>query len=47
MLKDYAIKIDKCGENRNSYSKINVDATFMRMKTNYMSNTALLPAYNL
>ncbi len=46
MLKDYAIKIDKCGENRNSYSKTDVDATFMRMKTDYMGNTALLPAYN-
>ena len=46
MLKDYAIKIDKCGEGRNSYSKTDVDATFMRMKTDYMGNTALLPAYN-
>lgn len=46
LLKDYAIKIDKCGEHRNSYSKTDVDATFMRMKTDYMGNTALLPAYN-
>lgn len=46
MLKDYATKIDKCGEQRNSYSKTDVDATFMRMKTDYMGNTALLPAYN-
>lgn len=45
-LKEYAEKIDKCGEHRNSYSKTDVDATFMRMKTDYMGNTALLPAYN-
>ena len=45
-LKNYAEKIDKCGKGRNSYSKTDVDATFMRMKTDYMGNTALLPAYN-
>lgn len=45
-LKDYATKIDRCGEHRNSYSKTDEDATFMRMKTDYMGNTALLPAYN-
>lgn len=45
-LKEYANKIGRCGENRNSYSKTDVDATFMRMKTDYMGNTALLPAYN-
>lgn len=45
-LKEYAVKIDKCGEHRNSYSKTDEDATFMRMKTDYMGNTALLPAYN-
>ena len=43
---EYANKIDKCGDGRNSYSKTDVDATFMRMKTDYMGNTALLPAYN-
>ena len=46
MLKDYATKIDKCGNHRNSFSKTDMDATFMRMKTDYMGNTALLPAYN-
>lgn len=46
MLKEYAIKIDKCGSHRNSYSKTDIDATFMRMKTDYMGNTSLLPAYN-
>ncbi len=35
-LKEYANKIGRCGENRNSYSKTDVDATFMRMKTDYM-----------
>ena len=46
MLKEYAEKIGQCGEHRNSYSKTDPDATFMRMKTDYMGNTALLPAYN-
>ena len=45
-IKEYAIKIKKCGNHRNSYSKTDEDATFMRMKTDYMGNTALLPAYN-
>lgn len=46
MLKNYAEKINKCGDIRNSYSKTDEDATFMRMKTDYMGNTSLLPAYN-
>lgn len=45
-LKEYAFKIKQCGEHRNSYSKTDADATFMRMKTDYMGNTSLLPAYN-
>ena len=45
-MKEYAEKISTCGEGRNSYSKTDRDATFMRMKTDYMGNTALLPAYN-
>ena len=45
-LKEYAVKVEKCGQDRNSYSKTDEDATFMRMKTDYMGNTALLPAYN-
>lgn len=45
-LKDYSNKIKICGDYRNSYSKYDHDATFMRMKTDYMGNTALLPAYN-
>lgn len=46
-LKDYAIKIDTCGEHRNSFSKTDKDATFMRMKKDYMGNDQLLPAYNV
>lgn len=45
-LKDYSTKINICGDYRNSYSKTDHDATFMRMKTDYMGNTSLLPAYN-
>jgi len=32
---------------RNSYSKTDVDATFMRMKEDYMKNGQLKPGYNL
>jgi transposase len=32
---------------RNSYSKTDVDATFMRMKNDYMKNGQLKPGYNL
>lgn len=46
-LKEYAKKIEICGDIRNSYSKTDHDATFMRMKTDYMGNDQLLPAYNL
>ncbi len=35
------------GEERNSYSKTDHDATFMRLKRDYMGNDQLLPAYNL
>ncbi len=46
-LKAYANHIEICGENRNSYSKTDHDATFMRIKTDYMGNDQLLPAYNM
>lgn len=46
-LKTYAHHIEVCGEERNSYSKTDHDATFMRIKRNYMGNDQLLPAYNL
>ena len=35
------------GESRNSYSKTDKDATFMRMKEDHMRNGQLKPAYNL
>ena len=35
------------GEGRNSYSKTDPDATFMRMKDDHMRNGQLKPAYNL
>ena len=46
-LKEYVQKIRICGEERNSYSKTDHDATFMRVKTDYMGNDQLLPAYNV
>lgn len=45
-MKEYNQKIYKCG-NRNSYSKTDEDATFMRMKEDAMMNGQLKPAYNL
>lgn len=35
------------GESRNSYSKTDSDATFMRMKDDHMRNGQLKPAYNV
>ena len=46
-LKTYARHIEICGEERNSYSKTDHDAAFMRLKKDYMGNDQLLPAYNL
>ena len=46
-LKKYADHIRICGEVRNSYSKTDHDATFMRMKKDYMGNDQLLPGYNI
>ncbi|BCJ95499.1 hypothetical protein acsn021_30680 [Anaerocolumna cellulosilytica] len=46
-LKTYAHHIEVCGDERNSYSKTGHDATFMRIKRDYMGNDQLLPAYNL
>ena len=45
-LKEYTKKIYNCGD-RNSYSKTDPDATFMRMKEDHMMNGQLKPAYNL
>ncbi len=46
-LKKYANHIRTCGEERNSYSKTDSDATFFRMKKDYMGNDQLLPGYNI
>lgn len=46
-LKCYAKQVETCGEKRNSYSKTDKDATFMRVKRDYMGNGQLLPAYNV
>ena len=45
-LKEYTQKIHICGD-RNSYSKTDHDATFMRLKEDAMLNGQLKPAYNL
>ena len=46
-LEEYVEKIHICGEGRNSYSKTDHAATFMRIKKDYMGNDQLLPAYNV
>ena len=45
-LKEYTQKVYVCGS-RNSYSKTDHDATFMRMKEDAMGNGQLKPAFNL
>ena len=45
-LQEYEKHLDILG-NRNSYSKTDEDATFMRMKDDHMKNGQLKPAYNL
>lgn len=44
-LKEYTAKLHICGD-RNSYSKTDHDATFMRLKEDGMLNGQLKPAYN-
>ena len=46
-LKGYREKVEICGEKRNSFSKTDHDARFMRVKKDYMGNGQLLPAYNV
>ena len=47
-LKDAEMRIAICGDDRNSYSKTNHDATFMHMKYDYYNNTGVFkPGYNL
>ena len=45
-LKEYEYHLEIMGE-RNSYSKTDHDATFMRMKDDHMRNGQLKPAYNV
>lgn len=44
-LRDYE-EMEKILSDRNSYSKTDQDATFMRMKEDYMKNGQLKPGYN-
>ena len=46
-LKKYREQLKICGEDRNSYSKTDHDATFMHVKKDHMRNDQLLPAYNI
>lgn len=46
-LDEYVEKLSICGDYRNSYAKTDHSATFMRVKTDYMRNDQLLPAYNV
>ena len=46
-LKEYVVKLATCGDDRNSYSKTDNSATFMRIKRDYMGNDQLLPVYNV
>ncbi len=46
-LLDYQTHFKKMGADRNSYSKTDVDATFMRMKEDHMMNGQLKAAYNV
>jgi len=45
-LEKYEDQLEKLGD-RNSYSKTDEDATFMRMKEDHMKNGQLKPAYNV
>jgi len=46
-LKQYKKCFEIMGNGRNSYSKTDLDATFMRMKEDHMLNGQLKPAYNV
>ena len=46
-LAEYIEKVEICGTDRNSYSKTDHSATFMRIKKDHMGNDQLLPAYNV
>jgi transposase len=46
-LQEYETKLSDIGDHRNSMSKTDKDATFMRMKEDHMKNGQLKPAYNV
>ena len=46
-LMEYAESFEIMGKDRNSYSKTDLEATFMRMKDDHMMNGQLKPAYNV
>lgn len=46
-LKEYNNDLKIIGDNRNSYSKSDHDATFMHMKEDHMRNAQLKPGYNV
>jgi len=46
-LQEYEKKLNDIGQHRNSTSKTDTDATFMRMKEDHMKNGQLKPAYNI
>ena len=46
-LEKYNKDLEIMGENRNSYSKTDNDATFMHMKEDHMRNGQLKPGYNI
>ena len=46
-VNDYDISLALIGDNRNSMSKTDPDATFMRMKEDSMGNGQLKPGYNI
>ena len=46
-LETYQKHLEIMGDYRNSYSKTDHDATFMRMKEDHMRNGQLKPAYNI
>ena len=46
-LMEYRECFESMGKDRNSYSKTDLEATFMRMKDDHMMNGQLKPAYNV
>ena len=46
-LMEYKECFEHMGKDRNSYSKTDIEATFMRMKEDHMLNGQLKPAYNV